>query len=286
MSNRPVQVLSDSEIPSEVDTGRPSVFESEFINTDIPELTQSEGSKSQDINRYHCIKTNGSIDRTPYNVQSEKIGDIIKRLDVQTEYDNDNNNDNDNEVLTRKQFATSMTDMRNDILSMINLLGCLNSSYTASETELRHIKKDLYKVVQENAHLKKKINEMKSSNEKHYNTLANCYEQRFKRIFKRLNIKDTDSKQLFNSSNRGQTSNNNRYIDSQQEKKTNKFKVVPKRTLKKGRDKFGDNDTEEFTMSESSTQPIRRDRYEDTSKNSSDGREYRMKRLRFRRFDC
>ena len=286
MSKQPIQVLSDSEIPSEFDTGKPSAFESEFPNTDIQELTQSNGSKSQDINRYHCIKTKGDIDLTPYNVQSEKIGDIIKRLDVQTEYDN--NNENDSEILTRKQFASSMTDMRNDVLSMINLLGCLNSSYTSSDGEMRHIKKDLYKVVQENAHLKKKINEIKTSHDKHYESLANCYEDRFKRIFKRLNIKDSDSnfKHLINSSVRGNTNINNGYIDSQQEKKTNKFKVVPKRTLKKGIDRFGDNNTEEFTMSESSTQPVRRDRFEDTSKNSSDKNEYRLKRLRFRRFDC
>jgi hypothetical protein len=146
-----------------------------------------------------------------------------------------------------------------------------------------HIKKDLYKVVQENEHLKKKINEMKSSNEKHYDTLANCYEQRFKRIFKRLNIKYNEYIPI-----RSKISTNdiNMYTDSQQEKKINKVKIVPKRTLKKGRDRFGDNDTEEFIMSESSVQPTRRDIFEDTSKNSSDGREYRMKRLRFRRFDC
>lgn len=279
MSNKPVQILSDSEIPSDFEITRQSNFDSEFNGTGI--LSHSDYSKSYDINRYHCIKTNGSIDRTPYNVQSEKIGDIIKKLDVKTEYDNNN----DSEILTRKQFAVSMTDMRNDILSMINLLGCLNSSYTSSETELRHIKKDLYKVIQENEYLKKKITDMKTLHEKHNESLINCYEQRFKRIFKRLNIKDTDSKQIFISSNKGKQ-NNNRYIDSQQEKKIDKFNFIPKKTMKTSRERYGDNDTNESIMYEQSAQPIRRDVYVDTSRNSSDGREYRMKKLRFRRFDC
>lgn len=263
MSNRPVQVLSDSEIPSEIDTAKPSAFESDFVYTNIPEQTQSDTSRSKtfDVNKYHCVKTNGKIGKKPYNIQSqsEKIGNIIKRLDIQTEYDNNTNNDN--EVLTRKQFATTITDMRNDILSMINLVGCLNSNYTTTETELKHIKKDLYRVIQENEHLKTKINELTSNNGTCNMSSNTRNEQVPKKIFKKLNTVNTES-------------HNNKHI------RQNKMSVITKKSLKQNKGHINNNHTDDFTASEQ-----QHDRYEDTSKNTSDGKDYRMKR-RFRQFDC
>lgn len=272
MSNKPIQVLSDSEIQSDICNS--NICKYEFADTDILELTQSDCSEPIDTNQY-TVKTKDNIDLKTYKNQSGKISNIIKKLDSCKKHDNNNDdniyNCNNSDILTQTQYTTTIKDMRNDMLAMINLVERLNNNYTKCESELAHIKEELYKTVQENINLNKKVNEFKLNNEKHYNSMTILYEQQFKKIFKKLNITDTEIRNtIFNKLE-------NSYNDNKKDKIT----VVQKRTLNNSRNIIGENNIEELNISTPYIQPIKKDKYEDTAKNNSDGKEYRMKRLRF-----
>ena len=122
----------------------------------------------------------------------ETIGKIIQNLDNFS--DNTLNTDDNKEYVTNGKFSTLISEIKVDILSMVNLLDALNESVNNNNIEINSIKRDIRTLINENVQLKKKLRKNKEESDKMYNSLCIAFDVKFNDLKKSQKIEQTDNK--------------------------------------------------------------------------------------------
>lgn len=174
--------------------------------------------------------------------------------------------------------STLIGDMKADIRSIVSMLDALNKSVTNTNDEIRNMKRDISKLIDENAHLKKRIAKIKenrksssvSTADKVISVINNnesvlppindvkiikrdrnndinteALTKTHIKIVKHTNTADSDSvisdeSNISNISNVSNVSNiSSVYVDSQMNKRATLFKTAPPRTKNSTADVFG-----------------------------------------------
>jgi hypothetical protein len=111
---------------------------------------------------------------------------------VYSQQNNTMNNDNSNEeYVTKTKLSSTIGEMRVDILSMVNLLNVLNKNVQTESDEIQAIKRDIFKLVNENTHLKEKLIEQKRENDRRYNSICQTYDKQIMDITNSISTKST-----------------------------------------------------------------------------------------------
>ncbi len=223
--------------------------------------------------------------------KSESIDTIVRNLDNNViECDN-------MEYVTKSKFSTLISEMRVDILSLVNLLAVLNKTLTSTNEEIDNMKKDICKLVSENTYLKENLSKQREDIEKINNFDSHDHSNADNVSFREpefyQNIKVVKKNTPINTQIIRKSSNDNTFaideanlrdeairredeaidnkpnvlIDSFMEKRSSKFKHVP---IKKRTDidaygsKVEENDEQIFNNN--SRQILRRENYDNALK--------------------
>jgi hypothetical protein len=284
-------------MPSETETVPQQIFRQH--ENMIPDFTENPSVSDVNIetpseeNSYHCITTkNKQVVKGKNVVKPETIAEMVRKLDDVSHVnadDQDNLDVENKEFVTKEKLSVMIGDFRVDVLSMCNLIGCLNNNVTACDNEISRLKQDIIKLVNDNKSLKQKLLRVKEDNDKRYARMVEKYDENFDNLVKRLNKLEGINPNTISSSRVRNTNRSNKdnveqnlgLIDSQIDKRVNKFKVVPRRSLKSGRDNFGSvqRDQKETIHLPSTRQVSRKNNLNNTSKKPKNTRQYRINRL-------
>lgn len=296
---------SSEQIDAEdVETMHHQIFSRDRQNyMDIPDFSEHFTSvqNNDDRDDYHCV-----LNKQNRNVQvcrPETIDNIIKKLDMTM----NENTDNDTEYITHDKVSSLIGDMRVDILSLVKLVVSLNKSVTSENEESQNIKRDVCKLVNENIRLREKITKQKEETDRRYDHMCQTYDRKLNLLFSKLKLNDDqncDNNNCDNKNNDEIPEHNIRVVrksqhvtsventktpsnifnDSQMDKKTSKFKVVPVRTKKTGGDNFGRNnepEDNEIVFTSVTRHALRRDQHDNGKKEKeiADTRQSRVSRF-------
>lgn len=291
--NVPILCLTDSIVQSQTDT-----------DTVTNQTVHSNDIMIPDDSERLCIETNNSSNNS--NIKS--IEHIIKNIDKTKE-----SSDNSSEYVTKEKFTTLFGDMRNDILSMVNLIGVLNKNVTNINDELHVIKKNVTQLTSENKMLKDKTitlehtqNEMSSMISTNDENKSDKKSDNSHKPSKSSSSSNNHTDSTVSSSNKNNSSTGTKntatnsdedataddnarknYVDSHMDKKKSNLKVVPNRTRKNNADKFGkSNDKDEQTgiVATTSKNTFRRETTE-SGRKLADTRSIRASRLGLNNID-
>lgn len=164
------------------------------VNTDF----STDANIANDNTGYHCVNTRGSKGVSQV-CRPETITNIIHKLD---NYGNniDNNSDDTKKYITMEEFSTLIGEMRVDILALVNLVGVLNKSITNNNEELKNIKSDVCKLVDENNLLKGRITKLKEEGDRRYDTMCKTYDTHIEDLQRSMGTIQKTSKFIDSSS--------------------------------------------------------------------------------------
>lgn len=191
LNSKKSKSVSTSSIPNLYDLSTPN-----FVSTNT---SINHPNNAHDAN----------INTISHTYRPDLIKNIIQKLDNFNDVQVTKIADDNNEYITKENFAILLGEMRVDILTLVNLLSVLNKNITINNDELQNIKRDVYKLTDENVILKDKIIKMKDDMGKEYDTIRELCFSKINDLQKQLVMQNQQNQQNQSQSNNRNVSNQN-----------------------------------------------------------------------------
>jgi hypothetical protein len=190
-----------------------------------------------------------------HNISTKTFENIIQKLDNFDDNTSVITNEN-TEYVTKEKVSTLITEIKVDILSVVNLLDSLNETVNNNNNDINNIKQAIRVLMNENLEFKKKIAKTNVENDKKYNSLCIAFDVKFNDL--QHNLKETYShREIIN--------NDKIYILNDDDKNVGDIKVM-KRNPKSSQD-TSDIDTYSLRYDNESSDSVNGDKHEQTNVN-------------------
>lgn len=161
-----------------------------------------EGNMGYKLNRSHSTNSNTNVSLFE---DHDTIANIVNRLDNPNKATYTTKSD----YVTTDELNTLLSEMRGDILHLVNLVTVLNNTISEQNDEITHLKETIIRLETQTSSIDESLNEFQETTEQSFEDMQQTYDSQIKDLQKTLGIQI--ERGITDANNVSNNNNNNRY---------------------------------------------------------------------------